>query len=104
MVTVDRNTCGLYMTSSIDSPVCMSSIKQTNIQQYVEKDCPLHLDEVYTCELGLGGGFAPKPGAAEQYKVAHFGYRMRIGLPNSLLLFFSVIFFLQDAPGTYPRP
>ena len=76
----------------------MSSIKQTNIQQYVEKDYPLHLDEVYTCELGLGGGFAPKPGAAEQYKVAHFGYRMRIGLPNSLLLFFSMILFFAGCP------
>ena len=32
-----------------------------------------HLDEVYTCELGLGGSFAPKPGAAELYKVARFG-------------------------------
>lgn len=32
-----------------------------------------HLDEVYTCELGLGGSFAPKPGAAERYKVARFG-------------------------------
>lgn len=26
-----------------------------------------HLDEVYTCELGLGSSFAPKPGAAELY-------------------------------------
>ena len=44
-----------------------------------------HLDEVYTCELGLGGSFAPKPGAAERYKVLVVLFsRMPPNIPQTL--------------------
>ena len=83
MMVVDCNTCRMYVKQHWFTGVYVNH--QTDQHSTVCWEFSAHLDEVYTCELGLGGSFAPKPGAAERYKVLVVLFsRMPPNIPQTL--------------------